>query len=124
MVWSLVSSKGRRRLIRDASQSRNDAISLRTAWLAILLYNIVGGLDIYSTTLGLNLGAGEEANPLIRIAMENLGAGWVGAKLLLQLVISAMVVWFPHRIVLGIFLVAITFNAGIVYSNLKIAGVF
>ena len=124
MVWSLVSSKGRRRLIRDASQSRNDAISLRTAWLAILLYNIVGGLDIYSTTLGLNLGAGEEANPFIRIAMENLGAGWVGAKLLLQLVISAMVVWFPHRIVLGIFLVAITFNAGIVYSNLKIAGVF
>jgi hypothetical protein len=34
-----------------------------------------------------------------------------------------MVLWFPHRIVLGLFAVAVAFNAGVVWSNLRIAGI-
>lgn len=97
---------------------------MKAAWAAIIIYNIVGALDIYSTSLALAGGFGEEANPVMRAAMENFGAGWIAAKLMLQAVISVMVLWFPHRFVIGIFAVAVAFNAGVVYSNLAIAGVF
>ncbi|MEL7240651.1 MAG: DUF5658 family protein, partial [Planctomycetota bacterium] len=81
-------------------------------------------LDIASTQANLIAGSGEEANPVMRAAMAHLGPGWVGAKLFLQLVITGMVLWFPHRIVLTIFLVAVTSNAAIVVNNFLIyAGV-
>ena len=59
-----------------------------------------------------------------RAAMDNFGHGWIGAKLFLQAVITVMVLWFPHRVVLAIFTAAILFNAGIVYRNFQIAGLF
>ncbi|MGE0407813.1 MAG: DUF5658 family protein [Amphiplicatus sp.] len=123
MVWSIVSAKRRRRLVDDASRSREDARGLAAAIIAIALYNIVGLLDIYSTSIGVGAGLAEEVNPLMRAAMENFGAGWIAGKLVLQAMISAMVLWFPHRIVLAIFIVAVMFNAGVVYGNLRVAGI-
>ena len=122
MVWTIVSSERRRKLVKDASRSRRDGAAWKAAIVAVLAYNFVGLLDIWSTTISINAGLGEEANPVMRAAMENFGSGWIGAKLFLQLVISAMVLWFPHRIVLAIFVLAIAFNAGIVWSNFRIAG--
>ena len=120
MVWSIVSSKRRRDLARDASLSRADATNLLVAAIAVAVYNVVGVADIVSTAIGVGSGAAEEANPIIRAAMTHFGPGWIAAKLLLQGVISGMVFWFPHRIVLAIFIVAIGFNAAIVVNNFRI----
>lgn len=124
MVWSLVSPKRRRRLIADASRSRRSAVLRATAIGAVVAYNLVGIMDILSTVIAISGGAGEEANPFLRVAMASFGPGWIGAKLFLQAVITVMVLWFPHRIVLAIFVVAVLCNAGVVYNNLHLAGVF
>lgn len=123
-MLSLLSKKRRKVLVEEASRSRADRTALAVAWAAILIYNMIGVADVWSTSHGIAIGAAEEANPVMRAAMEHFGTGWIGAKLALQLLISFMVLWFPHRIVLGIFIAAVAFNASVVYSNLKIAGVF
>jgi hypothetical protein len=122
MVWSIVSRTRRRRLVDEATRSRTDPIAAIIAIASVITYNLVGLLDIHSTSVGLGLGGVEEVNPIMRAAMDNFGHGWISAKLFLQVVISAMVLWFPHRIVLAIFIAAIMFNAGVVWSNLEIAG--
>ncbi len=120
LVWSLASAKGRARLVQEAARSRlKDGSFLCAAGLA-LIYNLVGALDIVSTNASIASGAGEEVNPVMRAAMENFGEGWVGAKLFLQAVITAMVLWFPHRLVLGIFAVGIVSNAAVVANNFRI----
>lgn len=123
MVWSIVSRKRRRQMVDEATRSRENPIAATIAIVAVIAYNAVGLLDIHSTSMGLRVAGVEEANPIMRAAMDNFGHGWIGAKLFLQVVISAMVLWFPHRIVLAIFITAVTFNASVVWSNLKIAGV-
>ncbi|MEQ8178445.1 MAG: DUF5658 family protein [Amphiplicatus sp.] len=120
MVWSIISSKRRKTLSKDASESRLNEVNLLVAWTLVVFYNFVGIADIYSTLLGVHSGVAEEVNPVLRAAMDNIGHGWVAAKLLLQGVISFMVLWFPHRVVLGIFIAAIIFNVGIVINNLQI----
>lgn len=120
MVWSIISPKRRRALSSDALESRSDEGNQLVAWLAVIVYAFVGAADIYSTLLGVHSGVAEEINPVLRAAMDHIGLGWVAAKLLLQGVISFMVLWFPHRIVLGIFIVAIAFNIGVVVNNLHI----
>lgn len=120
MVWSIVSAKRRRALAREASESRRDRTNLVVALIAIAVYNVVGVADIISTAAGVAGGTAEEANPVIRAAMDHFGPGWIAAKLLLQGLISAMVLWFPHRIVLAIFIVAIGVNAAIVLNNFRI----
>lgn len=106
--------------MREAARSRGDADNLRLAWVAVALYNVVALFDIISTVTAIGAGVGEEANPVMRAAMENLGAGWIGAKIALQMMISGMVIWFPHRLVLGIFTAAILFNAFVVLNNFRI----
>ncbi len=124
MVWSLGSAKRRKKLAEDAERSRASVIGRRVAWIVVIIYNIVGLSDIASTIVALESGTGYEANPIMRTAMEQAGGAWVLAKLALQGVISFMVLWFPHWIVIGFFSVATIGNAVIVYNNFVIAGVF
>lgn len=124
MVWSIVSRKRRRQLVDDATRSRENPVAAIVAIIAVAVYNAVGLMDIHSTLLGLRVAGVEEANPVMRAAMDNFGHGWIGAKLFLQVVISAMVLWFPHRIVLAIFITAVAFNAAVVWSNLQVAGIY
>lgn len=124
MVWAILSAKRRERLIDDAAQARGQRLAVKVAWTAVILYNLVGLADIYSTAVGIERGLAEEINPLMRAAMDNIGVGWIVAKLMLQLLISYMVLWFPHRIVLAIFIAAATFNAWIVCRNFEIGGFF
>ena len=122
MIWSLTSAERRNKLAEDAERSRSSPRLLALAWGGVIAYNIVGLADIVSTIVAIELGAGEEANPFVRMLMDHAGDGWIFAKLFLQMVISAMVLWFPHWIVLSFFLTAVAGNAAVVYSNLLIAG--
>lgn len=123
MVFSLVSSKRRRKLAEEAERSRASALQRLAAWLLVIIYNCVGVADIVSTVTAIEAGAGVEANPILNMLMTHAGDGWILAKLALQGLISFMVLWFPHWIVLGFFAAAVTGNAWIVWNNLTIAGV-
>jgi len=124
LVWSLVTHKRRQKLIADADDARSDQSRIYVAIAAVAIYNVIGILDIFSTASAIGSGVGEEANPVLRAAMANLGPGWIAAKLFLQGVISAMVIWFPHRLVIGMFAAAVTFNMIIVVNNFRIVGGF
>jgi len=105
----------------EAAEARAVRLNTVIALAAVAVYNIVGVLDIVSTIAAIELGRAQEANPLMRAIMDHHGAGWIGAKLFLQLVISGMVLWFPHRIVIAVFALAVTTNGLIVANNFLIA---
>lgn len=123
MVLTLTSSKRRQQLGEDARRSRASTWRTAIAWALVVLYNIVGCADIVSTVIAIESGAGVEANPLLNALMVHAGEGWIIAKLGLQGLISFMVLWFPHWIVLFFFAVATTGNILIVANNFAIAGV-
>ena len=119
---SLFRIKPRQRsLVEQAAEARSARLNAAIALSAVFVYNIVGVLDIVSTIAAIELGRAYEANPLMRWVMDEHGLGWIAAKLFLQLVISAMVLWFPHRIVVTVFAAAITLNGLIVINNFWIA---
>ena len=122
-MLSILTRKRREALVQDAIDARRDTAAMAVAWGFVALYNVVGVADILSTAHAIGIGAAEEANPFMRAVMDHFGMGWAGAKLGLQFLVSFMVLWFPHRIVLALFIAAVAFNIGVVYSNLKIAGV-
>jgi len=124
LVFSLASSERRKKLSEEARRSRASIWRRRFALLIVIVYNIVGLTDIASTVIALNQGAGVEANPFLATVMTHAGEGWILAKLALQGVITFMVLWFPHWIVLGFFTLATLGNAWVVANNLSIAGVF
>lgn len=124
MVWSIASAKGRQKLSEDAERSRASRWSPIAAWAAVIVYNLIGVADILSTVHAIESGFGSEANPFLRMVMAHAGDGWIYAKLALQGVISFMVLWFPHWIVVTFFSFATLGNAWIVYNNFLISGVF
>jgi len=105
----------------DASVARRRPGNIALAIAAVVFYNFVGLFDIVSTIAAIESGVAEEANPLMRAIMDNYGAAWIVAKLALQFLISGMVLWFPHRVVLLMFLAAASLNAAIVLNNIRIA---
>lgn len=107
-------------LSAQASVSRSESVNRIAAVLLVVVYNVVGALDIASTHLSVSAGIAEEINPIMRAGMDHLGLGWIAAKLFLQGVICGMVLWFPHRFVLSFFALAIAFNGGVVYNNFSI----
>ncbi len=112
------------RIREFAKAARADRqLFLASAVLAVV-YNLVGALDIISTVAGLQAQLGEEANPFVRLLMDNLANGWILAKLGLQLLVTVMILWFPHRLVLMIFTVPVAVTAMVVWNNLQIAGMF
>ncbi len=123
MVLTLTSSKRRQQLGEDARRSRASLWRTGFAWALVTIYNLVGVADIISTVIALESGAGVEANPLLNALMTHAGEGWILAKLGLQGLISFMVLWFPHWIVLFFFAVATAGNILIVANNFSIAGV-
>lgn len=117
----LFSSSRRSMLAEDAAAARAGRWNMVIAFAAVMAYNFVGVFDIVSTIAAIELGVAEEANPLMRSIMDNYGVAWIAAKLFLQIVISGMVLWFPHRLVLTIFALAVWTNGFIVLNNLRIA---
>jgi hypothetical protein len=121
-VLSFLKKTGRDALSGEAARARRDAFSVAFAWTFVIFYNFVGVADILSTAYAIGIGVAEEANPMMRAAMDHFGMGWIGAKITLQVLICAMVLWFPHRIVLAMFATAVCGNALVVVNNLHIAG--
>lgn len=109
------------RLAADAAESRLSQSARAFAIGIVAFYNVVGVLDVVSTIAAIGVGAGEEANPVVRAMMAHLGPGWIIGKLLVQVLISVMVLWFPHRLVLTIFTAAVMFNGLVVLNNFRIA---
>jgi len=124
LVFTLASSKRRRKLSEEAERSRASALRRWAAWMLVIVYNFVGVADIVSTVTAIDAGAGVEANPILNALMTHAGDGWIVAKLALQGLISFMVLWFPHWIVLAFFAAATSGNAWVVWNNFTIAGVF
>ena len=110
--------------IRDYARAARAkrGLFLASAIIAVV-YNILGGLDIVSTVAGLQTQMGVEANPFIRLLMDNFANGWIPLKLLLQLLVTVMILWFPHRLVLAIFSVSMVMTGWVVWNNLQIAGI-
>lgn len=104
---------------RKKTANRVYALSL------VLVYNLIGFGDIVSTHLAISSGNGFEANPLMRTVMEQgpVESLWIMVKLLLQVFVSLMIVYNPHKIVLGIFTLITGLFASIVYNNFIIAGI-
>ncbi len=117
----LLSSRRRSGLMRAAAAARAAAASRKAALALVIFYNLVGVVDVFSTSLALSRGLGEEANPLLQAMMDSFGERWVVGKFSLQALVSAMVLWFPHAYVMGLFGVAVSLNAVIVVNNLLIA---
>lgn len=121
MVWFILSKNRRSALADDAAAARAGRRNMAIAFAAVVVYNFVGLFDIISTIAAIELGVAEEANPFMRAIMDHHGVAWIGAKAALQLLISAMVLWFPHRIVLIMFIFAVWTNGFIVLNNFRIA---
>ena len=90
------------------------------ALLIVVLYNAIGFADVASTAHGLSQGA-VEANPIVRSFMDALAHYWIAPKLACQLLVSAMILWFPHRFVLAIFSLAVAATGAAVVNNLLVA---
>ncbi|MEZ5921422.1 MAG: DUF5658 family protein [Parvularculaceae bacterium] len=118
---SFLTATRRARLVEDARAARAEYGNLAIAVVAVIIYNFVGLFDIISTIVAIDMGVAQEANPLMRHVMDQYGAAWIATKLALQFVISGMVLWFPHRIVLTMFIIALSTNAFIVLNNFRIA---
>ena len=110
------------RMNEFARLARADRRLFLVSAIFAVAYNVLGALDIVSTVAGLQGSMGVEANPFIRHLMENLANGWIPAKLVLQLIVTGMILWFPHRFVLAIFSVSMAITAAAVWNNLHIAG--
>lgn len=124
-MFSILSAKRRRHLIKLAEIARQNGLNRILAVILVVFYNIVGFTDILSTEYAIKSGAAVEANPLMRSAMESFSwaEGWVLLKLALQFTVTAMVLWFPNRTVMGLFATVATLNALIVINNLSIANI-
>ena len=92
------------------------------ALVIVVLYNAAGFADVYSTIQAIGLGA-TEANPVVRTAMEALASYWVAPKLVSQALVTAMILWFPHRFVLAVFSAAVLMTILVVLNNLRIVAV-
>lgn len=123
-MLSLLSEGGRQRLSAFATKERLKPAHRITALALVFLYNMTGFADILSTQIALASGNGIEANPVIRTAMESLtwSNGWIIFKLTLQLLVSAMVIWFPHRFVMALFAFVVVVTGAAAVQNLSIGG--
>lgn len=66
-----------------------------TMLLGVALYALATIADVVTTSQALARG-GREGNPVIRLAMERLGAGWVVAKVALALLVGWLFVASGH----------------------------
>ncbi|MBB4658595.1 DUF5658 family protein [Parvularcula dongshanensis] len=103
-----------------AQRARSVPANRLAALFIVVLYNAIGFADVASTLHGLSAGA-VEANPIVAAAMESLAHYWVAPKLACQLLVTAMIVWFPHRFVLTIFSIAVAATGIAVVNNMLVA---
>lgn len=102
-----------------AARARSVPANRLTALLIVLLYNAAGFADVATTAQAMGMGA-HEANPIVRGFMDLLAAYWVVPKLGSQLLVTAMILWFPHRFVLAVFSLAVAATCAVVWNNVQV----
>ena len=112
---------GRRwsRIGEAAARARAVPANRLTAILIVLCYNAAGFADVATTVQAMGMGA-SEANPVVRGFMDLLSRYWVVPKLGSQILVTAMVLYFPHRFVLAIFSLAVAATTAVVWNNLQV----
>lgn len=124
-MFSLLKADRRTILAQQAARARDKWANRQMALIILIIYNIVGLADILSTHMAIASGNGEEANPFIRAAMEDLSweKAWIMIKLSLQFAVTGMILWFPSRLVLAIFAAVVVMMSAVAISNFMIADV-
>ena len=94
-----------------------------TPWAPLVAFIVltIGILDVVSTNVGLVAGA-VEINPLMAYAQDSLGHWWAAPKLAMQLLVAAIVLYRPARLVLVSVAMAALVNGFVVVNNLALAG--
>ena len=108
------------RIGEQAARARAVPMNRLIALVIVVFYNAVGLADVASTVQAINLGA-VEVNPMMRSVMEAIHHYWIAPKLAGHLLVSAMILWFPHRFVLAIFSLAVAATGAAVVNNLLVA---
>ena len=107
------------RIGEQAARARAVPMNRLIALVIVVFYNAVGLADVASTVQAINLGA-VEVNPMMRSVMEAIHHYWIAPKLAGHLLVSAMILWFPHRFVLALFAAAALTNFAVVLNNYQI----
>ena len=125
-MFSLLKADRRAVLSQQAARAREKWANRQMALIVLIVYNIVGLADIWSTHMAIASGNGTEANPFIRAAMEDLSweKAWITIKLSLQFAVTGMILWFPSRWVIAIFSAVVAVTGAVVISNIMIADMF
>lgn len=105
-----------RHILKWASKARAEPPLMWSAIAISLVYLFVGLMDILSTGFALGLGA-VEVNPLMAWLQTFEGSAWIQARLFAQTLISAMILFYPHKIVLMIVGTMVAVNAFVVWNN-------
>ncbi len=86
--WNLVS--------RTAAELRGVPWRTRLARVLALLFVVIGSLDVVSTNVAQAAGY-VEANPVIRLIQDQMGAWWAVPKVALHLGLASIILWLPTR---------------------------
>jgi len=108
--------------VRHAARCRASQGLAATAWLLAGLIMVIGYLDAVSTDLGLGTGLAQEANALMAWVQAVAGHYWLWPKMALHAGVAAMVIWYPHRLVLAAVTPVVAVNAVVIYTNLAVSG--
>ncbi len=106
-----------------AEIARRHTTLVRASFGLALIYNMIGCIDMITTLYGIRMAVAAEANPLMEFAMQHMNEAWIPLKFSLQLLATAMLLWFPHRFVLAIFSVSVSIQGLIVLNNMFLTGV-
>ena len=95
-----------------------------TPWAPLVAFIVlaIGILDVVSTNVGLMAGA-VEINPLMACAQDLLGHWWAAPKIAMQLLVAAIVLYRPARLVLASVGTVALINGFVVFNNFALAGV-
>jgi len=105
-----------------AARCRASRRLMATAWLFGALVMLVGFFDAVSTNLGLATGLVEEANVVMAWLQQSVGEYWLLPKMLMHAAVAAMILWYPHRLVLASVTPVIGINTFVIYNNLALSG--
>ena len=100
---------------------RNNVHLVTTARILAILFVVVAGFDVISTTAALAAGH-VEGNPVVREIQASLGAWWSAPKVGLHLALGLLILWLPSRKMISMARLVVVGYIAIIINNFHIAG--
>ncbi len=100
---------------------RENAHAANTARILFVLFVVVAGMDVLSTTAALAAGH-VEANPVVRGLQAFLGAWWPAPKMGLHLALGLLILWLPTRKMISMARLVVVGYIAILTNNFYFAG--